>query len=305
MARPSERKQAVYLRQILKRVTSFFFDVKGPQSYSLFLCGASASDPASIRTKVSHAIQSVRSKFNYQVYFPEFLFEELLRGHGADSLLDLENILADSVDSVVIIAESPGTIAELGAFANHDVLRKKLVVFIDAKYRSHRSFINLGPIRLLKKNHSNSVHFVDFSSPESVQEISEISRRFARDSRGVTLNKGSLENPILSLHPILAFISVAEPISKELVHEIASSEAMDQHKVEVSIKTALNFLNNRGLIRNYSNDLSITKQGRYYLNRAFSQKQTNYKLDRLLLEQRVHYLNKCLRRNACFSPHAQ
>ena len=86
------------------------------------------------------------------VYYPEELFEELIRGKGGFDLLSLENLLAQSVHVIVIVLESPGAIAELGAFTNHPQLSNRLVVVVDKKFRKARSFIALGPIRYLKRS---------------------------------------------------------------------------------------------------------------------------------------------------------
>jgi hypothetical protein len=48
---------------------------------------------------------------------------------------------------VIIIVESAGTFAELGAFSHVDPLRKKLLLIIDQQYRKDNSFINTGPVR--------------------------------------------------------------------------------------------------------------------------------------------------------------
>ena len=60
-----------------------------------------------------------------------------------DGVLDL----AALSDMVVIIVESAGTFAELGAFSHVEALRKKLLPIVDIAYKGANSFINTGPIR--------------------------------------------------------------------------------------------------------------------------------------------------------------
>ena len=61
--------------------------------------------------------------------------------------LQMEAELAELADAVVILVESPGTFAELGAFSNSPQLRRKLLPIVDVRYRDDRSFINAGPVR--------------------------------------------------------------------------------------------------------------------------------------------------------------
>ena len=59
----------------------------------------------------------------------------------------MEAQLAELADAVIVIVESPGTFAELGAFSNSEDLRKKLLPIIDVQYEGAQSFINTGPVR--------------------------------------------------------------------------------------------------------------------------------------------------------------
>lgn len=61
-----------------------------------------------------------------------------------------EKIIAETVDSVLIFPESPGSFAELGYFSAHDDIAAKCLVAIRRQYQAN-SFITLGPIRLVAK----------------------------------------------------------------------------------------------------------------------------------------------------------
>jgi hypothetical protein len=58
------------------------------------------------------------------------------------NVLALEEWLADFSDVVIILIESFGTVAELGAFSLSNTLRKKLLPIIDNSYVKDESFIN-------------------------------------------------------------------------------------------------------------------------------------------------------------------
>ncbi len=100
--------------------------------------------------------------YRYNIIYPEDIFAQLLHGSQSVDLLSLENMLAESVDVIIIIPESPGAIAELGAFTNNKLLLKKIICLQDAKYKKEKSFINSGPIRLLKSLENKQVFFVEF-----------------------------------------------------------------------------------------------------------------------------------------------
>lgn len=68
--------------------------------------------------------------------------------------LEMEAELADLADMVLIVVESPGTFAELGAFSLSKELRTKLLPVIDTKYRLAESFVNTGPVRWIDKDSS-------------------------------------------------------------------------------------------------------------------------------------------------------
>src|SRR5207253_2868759 len=68
------------------------------------------------------------------------------------SALEMEAKLATLSDIVIIIVESIGTAAELGAFSLSPELRKKLLPILDVAFRKSESFIETGPIRWVDKD---------------------------------------------------------------------------------------------------------------------------------------------------------
>jgi hypothetical protein len=131
----------------------------------VFLCGARADKKDSVRRKLKKLLQSGPYLFQYDIFLPEDLFEELSVGRNRQDLLSLENMLADSVDAVVLILESSGAIAELGCFSSNPGLRRKLVCLVDQKYKRAKGFIQNGPLRLLASRKEGSVLFIDYEEP--------------------------------------------------------------------------------------------------------------------------------------------
>ena len=128
---------------------------------TIFLCGARIDNKDKIRYKIAEKLQSYKYSFRYDIIYPEGIFDELLHSAKTKDLLSLESLLADSVDSIVLIPESPGSFAELGSFANDSKLREKIICLIDKKYRKDKSFINKGPIKLIKETNKFAVIYID------------------------------------------------------------------------------------------------------------------------------------------------
>jgi hypothetical protein len=107
----------------------------------IFLCGAKDSDR---RDRLNEYLQ----KFSdFLIFYAEEVFGALAQTEPGANALQLEKELAELADAVVIIAESPGTFAELGAFAISDDLRLKLLPIADKAFERDESFLRVGPIR--------------------------------------------------------------------------------------------------------------------------------------------------------------
>ena len=94
-------------------------------------------------------------------------------------LLELENYLAHLADVIVLFVESPGSIAELGAFAASDALRTKLLAVRNTFYSSEQSFIADGPIRKMQNANRESVQSYNWNpkqlnTPETQIEFDEV-----------------------------------------------------------------------------------------------------------------------------------
>jgi hypothetical protein len=107
----------------------------------IFLCGASESRPREL-------LRDYLTKYtNCLVFYADDVWARLAAEDGTANALELEQRLASLADAVVIIVESAGTYAELGAFATSDALRAKLLPISDKQHERSNSFLNTGPIR--------------------------------------------------------------------------------------------------------------------------------------------------------------
>lgn len=121
-----------------------------------FVCGAAGAtipgtDTPSLRSlfvsyvsnRGDHKITCVRA---------ETAATELLRQideRGLNISL-FEKTIAETVDSILIFPESPGSFAELGYFSAHEQIAKKTLVAIRAEHQAN-SFITLGPIHSIAR----------------------------------------------------------------------------------------------------------------------------------------------------------
>lgn len=272
----------------------FIYQQDASSEYSIFLCGAARTNPSSIRDDVRAKIEGKKSKFTYRVYYPEDLFVELLLGHQRKSLLDLENLLATNVSSVAIITESPGALVELGAFSNHEALCQKLIVFLEARFRTHKSFINLGPVRRLKRRPTSSVHFVDFSSSSAARIAETICDETRKISEVLPAAK-ELTNPITAARFYLALVHTLDPIPIEQVLEIANELSASDPEIENVATLAITTLLTEGKISSSIKGLRTTASGsNALLNESLTAKKIE-ETKRFLGLMRARALNIVLR----------
>ena len=157
------------IRFIANHLRNHLFERIIADKITVFLVGSATSNPKSKRNILRNHLIGTKYRTWFDVYYPEDIFEEILRNKRKLDLLTLENLLAESVNCIVIVLESPGSFTELGAFSNHSELSNKLVVLVDQKHKKDRSFINLGPLSFLRKRTESKVLFLDFEDWSETQ----------------------------------------------------------------------------------------------------------------------------------------
>lgn len=110
---------------------------------SIFLCGGFASTR---RDRLRDYLQKHVSNL-LGVFYAERVWEHLVAHASSKSALEMEAELARLADIVIVIVESAGTFAELGAFSLSPELRTKMLPIVDKKYKDEASFISTGPLR--------------------------------------------------------------------------------------------------------------------------------------------------------------
>jgi hypothetical protein len=192
-------------------------------STTVFLCGAGTSAGESVRQQIEHELTTHSlpnwHPFLLDIIYPEDLFEGLFRGPGHHDLMTLEGILADSVDAIVLVVESIGAVAELGAFATNPQLRKKLVCVVDSKYRKKKSFINYGPLRLLRSMKQGQIVYGDF---ENVTAFTDELRKSIRKAKRDGTKTSHVKNVVQAHHFILPSIFLLQPVSRDRLVELVT-----------------------------------------------------------------------------------
>lgn len=97
-----------------------------------------------------------------------------------DDLLELEVILADCSDLTLLFVESPGSIAELGAFAASDQLRPRTLAVVNTTFKQERTFISDGPVRRIKTADADLVRYWEWNPkrinhPDTLAELKRMS----------------------------------------------------------------------------------------------------------------------------------
>ena len=130
----------------------------------IFLCGGViASNPAEKRLislrDYLYRIKIFESRIKGNVILAERA-TQLYRETQYGDLISFEEDIARIASLVLVIPESPGSLAELGASATDDTIRHALRVIMQDKYENDESFIRRGPIeRLIKKHDRDHVGF--------------------------------------------------------------------------------------------------------------------------------------------------
>lgn len=281
--------------EIAKLINEDVFAKLRERSLTVFLVGASQESSTSIRESIRKELIGRRYGNWLDVYYPEELFEELIRSRAHFDLLSLENLLAKNVHAVVIILESPGAIAELGSFANHKKLRDRLIVVIDKKYRKANSFIILGPVRYLKKNTKSIVIFHNLRKPQIVELGEQIRGAVRKISAGVQVDT-SVANPIAAQHFLLVAIYLMDSVPREILDDVMQAVGVHHSEnITIIVTSSLNILLRQREVILQDGKYRLTREGLERLRLTMKLEHEGQSIERSLDKLRVKILNSTLR----------
>ncbi|MDP2730683.1 MAG: retron St85 family effector protein [Dehalococcoidales bacterium] len=279
------------LNNVAKVIAEGFTNDLEVSAVTVFLAGGSTERRTSIRPQLRKELRGRRYVRGYDVLYPEELFDELMGRQPDRDLLSLENMLAGSAHAIIIIVESPGAIAELGAFANSEQLRPKLIAIVDKRYRGRRTFIMLGPVAQLRNFRQGAVIMHDFGKPD-ISKLAEDVRRSVRGIIKDTKVDASLSNPIRAQYFLLASLFVAEPIELSyLIKLLTATDECDLALANVVATTALNILLRQGEVALEETSYHLTPKGRQRLTDIIRDSKDSRKFIQLFDKCRVDILN--------------
>lgn len=281
----------IELRQVAMIVKEKIFVPLNQRKVSIFLCGGGIKDEGSARSKMA----SIFSEYpRYEMLYPEDLFDDLLAGQGQYSLLKLENILADSVDAIVIFPESPGSFAELGAFSNNESLAQKMVVLSNKKFKSKKSFINYGPYRLIKLSKSGKVFDLSYGDLSDDAEKYKIYRKV--NDRITAIKKAhpvqkDVANILETENFILPCIYLVDQVDNLQLYKLMEfATAQDKKLCEIATKSSLGRLTEKKFITRTAKGYNATALGAAFVRDTYNGRQLDI--------ARIELLNSQNRRNA-------
>lgn len=131
----------------------------------------SRAKPKSYRDAFYRWLLNQRPDLKNLLLFPES-YNDWSDFSTYSDLLLFEEDLGYLTSAVLIFLESPGSIAELGAFSRIPSLRKRLMVVVKDIHHPKKSFISLGPIRSIKETnkHPHSVCEIPDEKPDQLEK---------------------------------------------------------------------------------------------------------------------------------------
>ncbi|OPJ55473.1 retron St85 family effector protein [Clostridium chromiireducens] len=283
-------------QDIAKIVYNEVFSKLNNEKISVCLLGANAKDAYNLRNRLRNKL--IQNKYytnKIDVYYPEEIFSDLLYNKKID-LLSLENLLAKSIDVFIICLEGDGAIAELGAFTNHDVLSKKLIVVIDEKYKKQRSFIRNGPIRYLElKRKPNPILWFNYQERDIDRLTISVRNLVSKISLNSEVER-NLHNPIAAEEFLLLVIYILDSVSSSelinYINEIGNPETKEIASI-VCTGAISSLFRQREVLRK-NNEYKLTKIG-YDRIIKLLQSSKRKQLIGLVDNLRIDYMNKILR----------
>lgn len=125
---------------------------------SLFLCGGVRGLEGSALSLRDYLCRKKKMNLRANIVFAESA-TQLYRDTSYEDLISFEEDIARVASLVFIIAESPGALAELGAFSMNRTISENLRIMVQSQYEEAESFIRYGPIKKIQTENDGNVAF--------------------------------------------------------------------------------------------------------------------------------------------------
>ena len=126
----------------------------------IFFCGGTIrsgnSNGANSLRDYLYRVRSCSKRLHGEIVLAEAA-NELYRDTRYGDLISFEEDIARIAAVVLVIAESPGSLAELGAFASNETIRRALRVILQTSNWNKESFIRYGPVERIRNDNSEHI----------------------------------------------------------------------------------------------------------------------------------------------------
>jgi hypothetical protein len=148
------------------------------EPFIVFLCGGEVD----VEKTTNHSARNVFMNIAGQIDDRniDFILAENWKDwkEGYKSLSEFENDIAYLSSKVIIIPETPGSLAELGLFYGNEIIRKKLTVILNREHHDSLSFIKYGILDQLEKERQDTVlpyniNYDDIENQDVKNEIND------------------------------------------------------------------------------------------------------------------------------------
>lgn len=243
------------MKEILDQIEKDLYKKDFDHTKNIFLCGKNKADEDSLRSLINKNMKDIPS---LNVCFPEDIY--ISSGtKKMDNLLKHEKDLADSVDLIIIPLESPGTFCELGAFAMFNKLIGKIFVLMEEKYKDKISFINQGPIDLIKKKYPKNIFYYNETESDKKLIIRDLEKKILDRRYNIRdLNYNNLFN----FHRYIFYlIALFQPISEKELNKLINIKKISKKHLRPSLQLLLK----KRYILESTNKFILTSTGHEYI----------------------------------------
>ena len=127
----------------------------------IFFCGGIIDENnkyQSLRHYMLHYFKNNNNEIYKRIILAESV-NDWYRFNHYNNLLSFEEDLAGLTSLIILFVESPGSIAELGAFSRIEEISKRLIVFVNTQFHEvESSFIKDGPLAYLQQKSNDIVY---------------------------------------------------------------------------------------------------------------------------------------------------
>jgi hypothetical protein len=172
------------------------------------------------------------------------------------SALEMEAELAKLADIVIIVVESPGTFAELGAFSLSNELRLKLLPIVDSRYKGEESFVVTGPLRWIDQDSlfRPPVYVKLDTILDCVAEVEERLSRIPRPKSAKIQNLADSRKHLLFF--LCDLVAVTCPVTLPMLEFYVDKIITMAGGTPVEISTLVGLAESMGLLRSYKAEVN-------------------------------------------------